>query len=75
MWLQFAPGRQAGGSRYPRDLALLEDLTGGRATKMIPSSSSFSVSRLSCPPPLQTPEVKITAAGQGQELKWDWPAQ
>lgn len=66
--LQLAPeGREAEGKTLPETLPSWRTSLVARATKMIPSSSSFSVSELSLSSSSDS-TVKITAAGGGQEL-------
>ena len=66
--LQLAPkDREAEAKPLPETLPSWRTSLVARATKMIPSSSSFSVSELSLSSSSDS-TVKITAAGQGQEL-------
>lgn len=61
-------GWGAGRKPLPETLTSWRTSLVARATKMIPSSSSFSVSELSLSSSSSDSTVKITAAGQGQEL-------
>lgn len=64
-------GWEAGRKPLPETLPSWRTSLVARATKMIPSSSSFSVSELSLSSSSSDSTVRITAAAQGQELSGD----
>lgn len=67
--LQLAPeGRETGRTPLPEILPSWRISLVARATKMIPSSSSFSVSELSLSSSSSDSTVNVTAAGQGHKM-------